>query len=313
MIGRKDARAWGVGSPTALAAKAGLATALALAVTRLAGVPDSVSSTLVAVICVSPTVLAGLQRARTQALASLLGGALATAIAFVGLPVGLGLPVAVALTALLVVPLGLAQGLGVAAFTAIYVFLLPKGDPEDTLLVRMAAVGIGAGSAMLVNSVVSALSYRRIFARRMRVAAERLAEAVEALADGAAADSILPTFGPIGELNAELVVAERELLLRQAQSQRDEIAKMRRGARNLGRIAHFARDLSLALEEAQEPMLDADRVVLRHVAARLRGRGGGGHPEPAGEIGARLLASCGRYCEAMRSETLPSASTVART
>lgn len=310
---RMELRAWGIGNPTALAAKAGLATALALGVTRLAGVPDGVSSTLVAVVCVSPTVLAGLHRARAQALASLLGGVVAASLAFVGVPDLPGLPLAVALTALAVVPLGLTQGLAVAAFTAIYIYLLPKGDPEDTLAVRMAAVGIGAGSAMLVNSVVSALSYRSIFARRLRVGADRLADHVEALADGAAADTILPVFLPLGELTSELVLAERELLLRRAQNQRDEIAAMRRAARNLGRIAHFARDLAITLEECDAPMLDADRVVLRHVAARLRGNGGPRAPEPAGEIGARLLASCQRYCAVSRREAVPSASTEART
>lgn len=287
-----------IGNPLALAAKAGLATALALLLAQALAIPDGVSATLVAVVCTSPTVLAGLQRARAQALSSLVGGGIAALLALTGVPTLLGLPLAVGLTVVCIVPLGLSAGLTVAAFTAIYVFLLPHGDPQDTLLVRMAAVAVGAGSAMLVNTVVSALSYRAIFARRLRLAAVSIADHLELLADGAPADAMLPLFGPLGELTAELSSAEQELLLRRAVRDRDAIRHLRQAARCLGRIAHFARDLGLAVEESGTTLKEGDRLVLRTVAARLRGRGGA-EATPTGEITARLVAASGRYQAAM--------------
>jgi uncharacterized membrane protein YccC len=291
-------------NPIALAVKAGLATALALLLCSVLGVPDGVSATLVAVICTSPTVLTGLLRARAQALASLLGGAVAAALALTGLPTLVGLPLAVALTVLLVLPLGLGQGMTVAAFTAIYIFLLPKGDPQDTLLVRMAAVMIGAGSAMVVTVAVSALSYRAIFRRRLARAAEAVATHLDLLADDAPSDALLPLFGPLGELTSELASAERELLLRHARGDSAQIVHLRQAARNLGRIAHFARDLGLAVEVANSALRDEDRVVLRTVAARLRGHRGA-TATPFGEIGERLLRASARYDEAMAAFNRP--------
>ena len=76
----------GLGNPWFLTLKAALATLLALLLDGLTGNPDSVSSTFIAVLCVSPTVLMGLRRALTQMVGSVAGGLWGAGLAAVGAP-----------------------------------------------------------------------------------------------------------------------------------------------------------------------------------------------------------------------------------
>ncbi|MCO4761512.1 MAG: hypothetical protein KC502_08420 [Myxococcales bacterium] len=280
--------------PIALATKVALGTALALLACRISGNTDGVSAAFVAVLCTTPTVLSGLQQATTQFLGSLIGGVAAAAFGSMGLPVEVALPVSVGLAVGAIFPLGHGHAYAVAAFTAIYMHLLPHGSVGDTLAIRIGAVAIGGASAALVNVTISAAFYERIFARRVRFTTDRLAEHLQLLATGASdADGLLPVFPLLRDVAAEVSRARHELRWRRS----NEAERMENAAdevRALTRLAHFARDLGLAIEESGTHMTDRDVALVHYAAARLR-RESAPRPKPEGEIGQRLLAALDKW------------------
>lgn len=156
--------------PVFLAGKAAAACLLSLLLDAWTGNPDHVTSTFVAVLCVSPVVLMGLRRALDQVVGSLVGGLSGTAATLAGLGSLAGIPAAVGAGVLLCFTLGFGRGYPVAAFTALFVQLVPRGGPLATFEVQLIAVATGAASAFLVNLLVSSLAYRNIFHRRLRYA-----------------------------------------------------------------------------------------------------------------------------------------------
>ena len=138
-----------------LATKAAAACALALAIDSFTNNPDHVTSTFVAVLSVSPVVLMGLRRSFEQVVGSLLGGLWGTAAALAGLTMGVGIPVAVGAAILSCFLVGFGHGYAVAAFAALFVQAVPRGDPITTLEVRFLAVATAALAAFLVNVFVS--------------------------------------------------------------------------------------------------------------------------------------------------------------
>lgn len=280
-------------NPGPLATKAACASTLAYLVCVGAGIPDGLSAAFIAVVCVTPTVLAGLRRAIGQGVASLVGGGLAALWMQIGLPTGWTLGLSVGGAVLGVFSLGFGRAHTVAAFTAIYMHLLPLGGPGQTLSVRVAAIGVGALSAMTVNTLVSAMFYDRIFARRLRRVAEHVAGGAEGIATGDIG-AMLPAFETVGALSAELAQAEREMRWRRNTAAADGVAQRRRRAQALGRVAHFAHDLGVAVDEANSSLTVSDQVLLRHVADSLRDKEGEA-PKQVGEIGARVVAALSRY------------------
>ena len=286
-------------SPWILPAKTGLSAGLAWIMCAALGIPDPVSAAFVAVVCTSPTVLSGLKRAFDQGVGSIAGAALAIAVAFVPLPHWLALTVAVGGAVALVRAIGFGAGYPVAAFTAIYMYLVPFGDPFETAWVRIAAIIAGATAAIAINTAMSAAFYRSLFAQRLVKATRLLADHLNGLSDRNP-DSLLAVFPVLASLTADLADADKELLLRRATVNVAEIANQRRQVRALTRIAHFARDLTLTVEEAQKPLRAEDKVLFTHAALRLRGEDSP-VPEVSGEIGQRLLAALGRWAEAKKA------------
>ena len=280
--------------PIALAAKVALGTALALLICRIFGIDDGVSAAFVAVLCTTPTVLSGLQRAGTQFLGSLFGGLAAAFFGALGLPVEVALPISVGVAVGAIFPLGQGHAYGVAAFTAIYMHLLPHGSVGHTLAVRIAAVAVGGAAAAAVNMAISAAFYDRIFARRVGVATAALAKALRTCASGACdADGLLPVFPMLRDIAAEVQHARDELRWRRS----EKLPRLERAARRvraLTRLAHFARDLGLAIEEVGGSLTEQDIALLYYAAARLR-RESAPRPTPRGEIGLRLLAALDRW------------------
>lgn len=196
--------------PLFLSVKAGAAAGFALLGARLLHNPDLVTATFVAVLCVSPSVLAGLRRGVAQLLGSLVGGALGTLAALAALPVEVGVPLAVASAIAASFGLGYPSGYAVAAFTALLVQVVPRGTPWETLLLRVEAVLLGAVCAMLANLILSAWLYTPIFARRMRA----LEEVVDGLLEVAAERgpmAVEPGFATVRALDGELRTALDEL------------------------------------------------------------------------------------------------------
>ena len=116
-----------------LSIKAGLAAAAALAIDHLTGNPDHVSSTFIAVVCVAPVVLIGLERARDQVMGSAIGGTAGTLAALAGLPPELGIPVAVTVGVAVCFAFGFGEGYLLASFAALFVQAVPFGYPVMTL------------------------------------------------------------------------------------------------------------------------------------------------------------------------------------
>ena len=280
--------------PIALATKVTLGTGLALLACRIFGVDDGVSAAFVAVLCTTPTVLSGLQRAMTQFLGSLIGGLAAALFGSFGMPVEVALPISVGVAVGAIFPLGHGHAYAVAAFTAIYMHLLPQGSVGDTLAVRIAAVGLGGVSAAIINVAISAAFYERIFDRRVRLSTAILAERLQALAGGQTdAEGLLPVFGLLRDAATEVARARQELRWRRSAA----LARLENTGeqmRTLTRVAHFARDLGLSVDEAGTELSGRDIALLYYVAARLK-RESAPRPKPDGEIGQRILAALDRW------------------
>lgn len=235
-----------------LAVKAALACGLALALDTWTGNPDHVTSTFVAVLSVSPVVLLGLKRSFEQVMGSLIGGVWGGAAMLIGLDMKIGIPLAVGVAVLSAYALGFGRGYTIAAFSAMFVQAVPRGDTWDTLEVRALAVGTAAVSAFVVNTVVSAALYKNIFRRRMRFAEATVsALLVRASKEGPAV--VQAAFPMLSELEEELRRAHDELRLRRAWKTEVWIAGLRDRAGALRRLLHLVLDLVYRLEEEALP------------------------------------------------------------
>ena len=248
-----------------LAGKAAAACALALGFDSLTGNPDHVTSTFVAVLSISPVVLMGLRRSFEQIAGSLIGGICGTAAALAGLGAGSGIPLAVGAGILISFLIGFGRGYPVAAFSALFVQAVPRGEPLATLEVRLLAVASAALAAFLVNTLVSAVAYRSIFRRRLRYAEATVSKLlVKAAAEGP--QTVRAGFPVIAELETQLGTARAELRFRRAQSSAAWLAGISYRAGVLRRLLHLVLDLSYLLEEAGLPP-DAAQDWLRWLVA----------------------------------------------
>ncbi len=231
-----------------LAGKAAAACALALAFDALTGNPDHVTSTFVAVLSVSPVVLMGLRRSFAQIVGSLVGGLWGTAAALAGLAPGMGIPAAVGAAILSCFLIGFGRGYTVAAFSALFVQAVPRGDPLATLEVRLLAVATAALAAFLVNALVSSVAYRNIFRRRLRYAEATVSKLLMAAAEQGPL-AVRAGFPRLAELESQLETAHAELRWRRSRSGVAWLAGISDRAAVLRRLLHLVLDLSYLLEE----------------------------------------------------------------
>ncbi len=274
-----------------LAGKAAAVCALALALDTLSGNPDHVTSTFVAVLSVSPVVLMGLRRSFAQVVGSLLGGLWGTAAALAGLPLIAGIPAAVGAAILSCFLVGFGRGYTVAAFSALFVQAVPRGEPLATLEVRLLAVATAVLAAFVVNVLVSSIAYRNIFRRRLRYAEATVSKLLVAAAERGPL-AVRPGFPELAELEAQLDLARSELRWRSAIRRltgrgADARGAFRAGSRQgaswlagvsyrtgvLRRLLHLVLDLSYLLEEHGLPP-DAAQPWLRWLVCP-----GGDEPE----------------------------------
>ncbi len=240
----------GLGNPWFLTLKAALATLLALLLDALTGNPDSVSSTFIAVLCVSPTVLMGLRRALTQMAGSVAGGLWGAGLAALGAPLLVGVPVAVGGALLTTFALRLGTAYPVAAFSALFLQAVPRGGPVETLEVRLLAVATAAVSGFLVNVLVSGGAYRGIFGRRL-VKATSLVRAALARAARGGPDAVVAVWATLATLEGELDLAVEDLRWRGREALRARLEGHRRAAAGLREALHLACELYyLAREDA---------------------------------------------------------------
>ncbi len=267
--------------PVHLAAKAAVASALAVAIAHATRVPDALSSGFAALVCVTPTAYAGLRRGLEQ-----LGGA-TIAGASTGLVLGLwpgarsgyasasAVLLSVGITAWACDRLRWTSGFAVAGFTSLYLVLLPFASFSEALRVRVAAVLVGAFAATVVNLAVSAVSSRSIRDRRVRLARATVASCLDLTATAclstarrpAASDGWRPAFEAVEELRADLAAQSREVLLPQRRAVRDAAMRGLEVADALADVAHLGRHVALLLEESEKIEASLSEALSRTVAA----------------------------------------------
>jgi hypothetical protein len=232
--------------------KAGAASALALGLSRALGNPDLVSAAFVAVLCTSPTVMMGLRRARDQLAGGILGAVLGVGLGVAFSSPMVGVPLAVCLAVGASFQAGIPQGYTAAAFSALFVQLVPMGSPPETMVVRGMALGIAAASGFLVNLVVSSHAYRFIFVRRLR--------RVEAHADKLLAESpqngprsVHPAFALVGQLEQELEQTISELRWRGNTRDLAWVERVAARVEAIHHLLHLVYDLGLLCEDHGVP------------------------------------------------------------
>lgn len=247
------------------ALKAALSAALGWALVRAFDNADAVSAAFVAVLCTSPTVFGGFRRARDQLLGSAVGGGVAALAIAAGLPPPLALAVAVGGAIGATFALGLGSGQAVAAFAAVYVVLVPRGGPWETLAVRVGAVALGALAAAAVTVLVSALAYHKVFERRVRLARGLVGGALHRLAasESPPAGAMLEVFDPLTALHTELRDACQELRWR-GRGERHQVAAWLAHVEALQGVAQWGR--AVALRRAKGVWTADDRQALSAAA-----------------------------------------------
>lgn len=248
-------------NPFFLALKAALSAALAYFLAVNLGIYDTLSAPFVALACTSPVVLTGLRQGLFQIIASAIGGLCALAV-LVLLPDGaLALGTAIFVTILAVHRLRLHDVFLVAGFTVIYAYLLPDTQADFAVEHRMFSVVAGVVSATVVNTVVSAWSYRSIFLRRRTLVRRLVGDALARVRDaaghepsrGQAGDAFDEVFPVLWALGAELGDASREGRWRRPiQTQLVEINET---VRLLALLSHLGKELGLQVAASEQHAL----------------------------------------------------------
>lgn len=248
-----------------LSFKALLTCFVTLLLDRLVGNPDHVSSTFVAVLSVSAVALAGLRQGLAQLTGSAVGGVWGTLATVAGLPHLAGVPLAVAAAIVSAFAARAAAGYPIAAFTALYLVLVPQGTPFETFGIRLLAVSCGAVGGLVVNVAVSSFAYRRIYVRRLADAEAR----IRALVPAAAAqgpDAAEQGFALLAELQRDLDHALTELRWRRARRSHAEVRRLWWRVEHLRSLLHLAANLGWVVRREELPR-DALAPLLAWLAA----------------------------------------------
>ncbi len=243
-------------NPLFIVLKTTLACAVALMADTLLGNPDHVSSTFVAVLCISPTVFIGLRNAWAQILGSLVGGIWGVGWLFLvdqfDFPRLIGLPPAVGLAVASTFALGIRSGYPVAAFTALFMVAVPQGTPLDTFQTRFLALFVAAVSSFLINAMVSAMLYQQIYARRLKKVESFIEESLVTVFKESLKgrqDRADQGFELLNILQQQLRKTLTELEIRKAWNMHADIQRMLLRTRQLSYLLHLILDLSYLSQE----------------------------------------------------------------
>lgn len=240
-------------NPRFIVFKVTLACAIALLLDRLLGNPDSVSSTFVTVLCISPTVLIGLRNGWAQIVSSLIGGLWGTAANLMGAPILVGLPLAVGGSVGSSFLLRVSSGYPVAAFTALFMILVQYHDPLFTFQNRFLALFIALVSSFVVNALVSAMLYRSIYRQRLDKVEDFVYHSLDAVirGDQARADT---GFELITCLQQQLRQTLFELRLRRDWETHAQIERLQLRVQKLNYLLHLVLDLAFLRAEEGLPI-----------------------------------------------------------
>lgn len=235
-----------------MAGKATLACVLALLLDQLLGNRDHVTSTFVAVLCLSPTVLIGLHNAWAQLVGSFVGGIWGTIANLLGLVPLIGLPLSVGASIATAFALRLGEGYPVASFTALFMVLIHQGTPLATFQNRFLALFIAAVSAFVVNTGVSAMLYRSTYRERLAKVETFVFDSLLYLIEGdlKRADE---GFDLLGILQGQLRNTLAELKLRRAWKTHAELEVLLIRTQRLNYLLHLVWDLAWLFREEKVP------------------------------------------------------------
>ncbi len=281
--------------PLYIAAKAAIAALVALSLVEAGGIEDRLSACFVAVVCTSPTVYSGFRRGLGQLLGSTIGGSITLLLAFWA-PRSVTLVAALFITIWVSFLLRVGSDYVVAAFTVLYVLLIP-GDATHTLEHRLASVAIGVLSATVVNLVVSFARRRRVFARRLDIArllvASELERAATVLEQGprpgeeqARGQLFEAPFRLLRVLSDELNDAARELGA--SARWRAQVQGACRATQQLLAVSHYGKDLLLSFEDSPRAR-PLSAAAASELAEALRQQRPARLGEIQDEVGARSL------------------------
>lgn len=282
-------------NPFFLPFKASLAAALAYALAVAFGVYDTLSAPFVALACTSPVVMTGLRLGLYQIVASAVGGVSALLVLLL-LPKGaVSLGVAIFVTLFAVHRFRLHDVFLVAGFTVIYAYLLPGTEADFAVGHRMLSVAAGVVGATVVNTAVSAGSYRSIFRRRRRLLGRLVGQGLEALTTAstnraAAFDGVFPLLWP---LEAALTDACREGSRRRV---RNALVEVLETVHQMGLLAHLGKELGLLADASS-----AQALQLRPHLESLSRMFQTGEPAPAPPDGFEWSGPLRRAQEACRA------------
>lgn len=258
-------------NPFFLALKAALSSALAYALVSRLGIYDTLSAPFVALACTSPVVLVGLRQGAAQLFAAAVGGGAALAVLAVLPDAALALGLAMFVTLYAVHRLGLHDVFLVAGFTVIYAYLLPDITADFAVEHRMMSLAVGVVSATIVNVVVSAGAYRKIFERRRKLVRAQVVEALERLVAATrtgesaphAFDDIFPVMWKLG---GELGGAMKEGRWRP--SVQVQLEDLNEAVRLMALLCHLGKELGL-LASVSDAQAKAMHPHLAALAAQL--------------------------------------------
>lgn len=255
--------------PRMIALKAGAACALALALDRLTGNPDHISSCFISVLCVWPSVLLGLRAGLEQFLGSVLGGSWAFVAMLLELPIQVSIPATVAGAVLTSFWLRISPAYPVVAFTPILLLSVPRGTPLETIEIRALSVGIGALSGFAANLALSSWNYRRIFSTRVQRARAHILKHLP-LAVLVGPEAVQPLFGSMDALHRDLGTAIEESDFRGSKDE-PALRAMQREVRQLRYLLHLGLEVFYCAESvgvSREPQGELARWLDACVAQR---------------------------------------------
>lgn len=196
----------------------------------------------------------GLRTSFEQLAGSLIGGGLGTLAAVLGLPQLVGVPLAVSLAILCTQLIGFSRGMVAASFTALFVQIVTFGDPLHTFGFRIAAVGVAALSAFVVNVAVSAFFYVPLFAKRLHKVDKRVAALLtQAVREGPGV--MFPVFAALSQIDEELEQALRELSWRRNRATASKLLAMKAKLLWLRDYVHLIVDLEMGERTAPDEVL----------------------------------------------------------
>lgn len=232
-----------------LSFKAAIACFLALVLNHAVGNPDHVSSTFIAVLTVSPIVLLGIRRAIEGFVDSVVGGLWGTLANLLSLSIWSGVPIAVFLAIISSFLLKMPLGYPVAAFTALYVVIVPWGDPLMTFQVRLVAVLTGAFSGLLANLLISAMLYRKILNRQLNQVEQSIREILPHTVTNGVDMRAEESFAALAALQGEVKLALEELRWRKSKEVETKITSMWWRIENLRYLLHLTCGLGYGIQE----------------------------------------------------------------